>query len=189
MRMFEIVGDVEVVVRTQMTGEDRIYAEERARGILEMLSQRTKDLSPHLIEVVNVRVGIIKEVKKTGVNVGVEKRVVAKRLFKIKKLNEQSFEDFVKASSRRVNNDVMMALLIFREAEMNSGAEISFEKGFQRAGSITKKMQFLEFADLFGAVVARTGDIKIKKDVIYGGPKFVLKETVNLMIATVQKII
>jgi len=187
VRRFNVIGEIEVIVSTTLAGEDRIMAERRARETLEMMKSRINDLSPHLVHDVNVRVGVVKEVKPNGINVNVEKRVVAKRLFKVKKLNVQSFDDFLVESSRRVKNDVMMALLIFREAEMNCGSEISFEKGFKRASSKTNKMQFLEFADLFGSVAARTEDVKIEECSVYGGPKFVLKETINLMIAAVNK--
>jgi len=186
MRMFEITGDVEIIINTTISGFDRIEAERKAREMLDMFQARVRDLSPHLIERQDVRVGVVKERKEKGINLTIEKRVVINRLKKIVKKNLVSFPDFVKGSSRRIKNDLMVGLLIFREGEMNQGSEISFEKGFQRAGSRTRKLQFLEFADLFGAVAARTDDIKIEEDIIYGGVKFVLKETIGLMLKCVN---
>lgn len=188
MRMFDVYGEISAIVQTQIAGNDRLDVDRKANDIFEFLGTRFKELSSHMEIETNCRVGVVKEVKKGGINVTVEKRTIERRLKKIVKVNKLSFEDLVKTLSRRIKADLMMALLIFREGTMNAGGEISFEKGFKNAGTYTKKVQYLEFMDLFGTISAHTRDIEIEEDVIFGGVKFVLTETVTLMLKTVSKL-
>lgn len=188
MRMFDVYGDVSAIIKTQMAGSDRLEVDRKAMEMLDFLCVRFRDMATHMEIDTSFRVGVVKEVKKGGLNVTVERRTIERRLKKIVKLNKLSFEDLVKSLSRRIKSDLMMALLIFREGTMNAGAEISFEKGFKNAGTYTKKLQYLEFMDLFGTISAHTRDIVIEEDVIFGGVKFVLKETVTLMLNTVNKL-
>ena len=176
MRMFDVYGEVSAIIQTQIAGNDRLDVDKKANDIFEFLGVRFKEMSSHM------------EVKKGGINTAIEKRTIERRLKKIAKVNKLSFEDLVKSLSRRIKSDVMMALLIFREGTINVGSEISIEKGYKNAGTYTKKLQFLEFVDLFGALSAHTRDIEIKEDVIFGGVKFVLSETVTLMLKTVNRL-
>lgn len=188
MRMFDVYGEISAIVQTQIAGNDRLDVDRKANDIFEFLGTRFRELSSHMEIETNCRVGVVKEVKKGGINVTVEKRTIERRLKKIVKVNKLSFEDLVKTLSRRIKTDLMMALLIFREGTMNAGGEISLEKGFKNAGTYTKKVQYLEFVDLFGTISAHTRDIKIEEDVIFGGVKFVLTETVTLMLKTVNRL-
>ena len=188
MRMFDVYGEVSAIIQTQIAGNDRLDVDKKANDIFEFLGVRFKEMSSHMEVEANCRVGVVKEVKKGGINTAIEKRTIERRLKKIAKVNKLSFEDLVKSLSRRIKSDVMMALLIFREGTINVGSEISIEKGYKNAGTYTKKLQFLEFVDLFGALSAHTRDIEIKEDVIFGGVKFVLSETVTLMLKTVNRL-
>lgn len=188
MRMFEVYGDVNAVVRTTIAGSDRLEVDRKASELFDFLGVRIRELASHMEIETGFRVGVVKEVKKGGINITIEKRTIERRLRKIVKVNKLSFEALVKTLSRRLKNDLMMALLVFREATMNAGSEISFEKGLKNAGTYSRKVQYLEFVDLFGSLSAHTEDIKIEDDVIFGGFKFALKETVTLMLGTVNKL-